>query len=77
VFGEGGAKRTAEALGLTFLGEIPLEVGIRQSGDGGVPYVVAAPGSDTTNAFLSIAAHIYDGLLHQEIKPPPVITFVP
>eukprot|EP01038_Epipyxis_sp_PR26KG_P014715 gene14714-19779_t len=44
VFGEGGAKRTAEALGLPFLGEIPLEVGIRESGDGGVPYVVAAPG---------------------------------
>ena len=76
VFGEGGAKRTAEALGLPFLGEIPLEVGIRESGDGGVPYVVAAPGSDTANAFLSIAAHIYDGLLHQEIKPPPVISFV-
>jgi ATP-binding protein involved in chromosome partitioning len=77
VFGEGGAKRTAEALGLPFLGEIPLEVGIRESGDGGVPYVVAAPGSDTANAFLSIAAHIYDGLLHQETKPPPVISFVP
>jgi hypothetical protein len=52
-------------------------VGIRESGDGGVPYVVAAPGSDTANAFLSIAAHIYDGLLHQETKPPPVISFVP
>ncbi|WP_395780882.1 Mrp/NBP35 family ATP-binding protein [Aquidulcibacter sp.] len=77
VFGEGGAKRTAEALGLPFLGEIPLEVGIRESGDGGVPYVVAAPGSDTANAFLSIAAHIYDGLLHQETKAPPVISFVP
>jgi len=77
VFGEGGAKRTAEALGLPFLGEIPLEVGIRESGDGGVPFVVAAPGSDTANAFLSIAAHIYDGLLHQETKPPPVISFVP
>ena len=77
VFGEGGAKRTAEALGLPFLGEIPLEMGIRESGDGGVPYVVAAPGSDTANAFLSIAAHIYDGLLHQETKPPPVISFVP
>jgi len=76
VFGEGGAKRTAEALTLPFLGEIPLEMGIRQSGDGGVPYVVAAPGSETDNAFLSIAAYIYDGLLHQDTKPPPVIRFV-
>lgn len=76
VFGEGGARRTAEALNLPFLGEVPLEIGIRQSGDAGVPYVVAAPGSETANAFLSIAAHIHDGLTHQATKPAPLIRFV-
>src|ERR671938_721491 len=33
VFGEGGGKRTAEAMGVPFLGELVLEPGIRIGGD--------------------------------------------
>ncbi|GIU67043.1 Mrp/NBP35 family ATP-binding protein [Candidatus Phycosocius spiralis] len=76
LFGEGGAKRTAEALGLPFLGEIALEQGLRESGDVGVAYVHHAPASPTSSAFLSIAAHIYDGLVNQKLKPGPKISFV-
>jgi ATP-binding protein involved in chromosome partitioning len=44
VFGEGGGKRMAEALGIKFLGELPLEPSIRTGGDSGIP-VALEPGS--------------------------------
>jgi ATP-binding protein involved in chromosome partitioning len=75
MFGEGGARRTAGDLGLPFLGELPLDIGVRQSGDAGVPFVVASPGSGVANAFMSMAAHVYDALMHQDVKAPPVIRF--
>ncbi len=75
VFGEGGARRTAQDLGLPFLGELPLDMGLRESGDAGVPYLVASPGSAVADAFMSMAAHVYDALMHQELKAAPVIRF--
>jgi ATP-binding protein involved in chromosome partitioning len=75
MFGEGGARRTAQDLGLPFLGELPLDIGLRQSGDAGVPYVVASPGSFVADAFMSMAAHVYDALMHQQVKAAPVIRF--
>ncbi len=35
IFGRGGAKSKAEELGIPFLGELPIEVGIRVRGDAG------------------------------------------
>ena len=35
IFGRGGAKSKAEELGVPFLGELPIEVGIRMRGDAG------------------------------------------
>lgn len=35
IFGRGGAKKKAEELGVPFLGEIPIEPGIRLNGDAG------------------------------------------
>lgn len=37
VFGTGGGKRTAEAMGIPFLGELPLDPAIRIGGDSGKP----------------------------------------
>lgn len=39
VFGEGGAKKAAEQLHTTFLGAIPLDKTIVESGDSGLPFV--------------------------------------
>jgi ATP-binding protein involved in chromosome partitioning len=75
MFGEGGARRTAQDLGLPFLGELPLDIGLRESGDAGVPYVIASPRSEVANTFMSMAAHVYDALMHQEVKAAPVIRF--
>lgn len=37
LFGRGGAKRAAERLDIPFLGEVPINIGIRVSGDQGTP----------------------------------------
>jgi ATP-binding protein involved in chromosome partitioning len=40
IFGEGGARRWAEAANVRFLGSIPLHAAIRVSGDSGTPAVL-------------------------------------
>ena len=37
LFGQGGARKLAEELGIDFLGELPLEIAIREGADRGVP----------------------------------------
>src|SRR6185437_1290024 len=45
IFGRGGAKAVAATLGAPFLGEIPIEVALRQACDAGRPFVVEHPES--------------------------------
>jgi len=35
IFGTGGAKRTAQELDIPFLGEVPIQIPIREHGDAG------------------------------------------
>ena len=58
IFGHEGAKKTAEEMGETFLGEIPLHLSIRQNADAGTPIVLAEPESPHTKAYLDIAGKI-------------------
>jgi len=58
VFGRGGARQAAEELGVEFLGELPLAVAIRESGDRGEPLVVSAPGSAEAAAFIELAEQV-------------------
>ena len=58
IFGHEGAKQTAEKMGETFLGEIPLDMAIRQNADKGTPIVVSAPESPYSQAYLDIAKKI-------------------
>ena len=75
IFGRGGAKTTAEALGAPFLGEIPIEVALRQACDDGRPFVAEGGDSAASKAFLSIAERVLDALDHTSLKPPPRIVF--
>ena len=52
VFGEGGGKRTAEAMSVPFLGELPLDPNIRRGGDGGRPVAL------TTDLFNDFTAAV-------------------
>lgn len=58
IFGHEGAKKTAEAMGETFLGEIPLHLQIRENADNGTPIVAAEPDSPHTKAYEEIATKI-------------------
>jgi ATP-binding protein involved in chromosome partitioning len=59
-FGAGGAEAAAGALGIPFLGRIPLSVAIRQASDAGTP--PAAGNGDDGAAFDSVAARLEDWL---------------
>jgi len=62
IFGENGTKETAERLGEKFLGEIPLDINIRQNADAGTPIVAAAPDSPYAKAYEEIAQKIINAL---------------
>jgi ATP-binding protein involved in chromosome partitioning len=55
IFKHGGGKRTAELLGVPFLGEIPLDPRVAIQGDAGTPIVAAAPDSVASKAFFRLA----------------------
>ncbi|MCQ2070659.1 MAG: Mrp/NBP35 family ATP-binding protein, partial [archaeon] len=54
IFKSGGGEATAKELNVQFLGRIPLEPGIVQSGDKGMPIVIAEPDSASAKAFKGI-----------------------
>jgi ATP-binding protein involved in chromosome partitioning len=58
VFGSGGARKTAERLGIPFLGAIPLATVIRETSDTGKPVVLSQPDSPAAKAFLSVAERL-------------------
>jgi ATP-binding protein involved in chromosome partitioning len=58
IFDEGGGKKAAEMMAVTFLGEIPLDLKIRQGGDRGLPIVVGNPESAQAISFMALAQRI-------------------
>ena len=60
IFGHGGARAEATRLGLPFLGEIPLDIAIRLSGDAGAPVTAARPDSPEARAFRAIARDLIE-----------------
>jgi len=62
LFGHGGAKAEAERLGVPFLGEVPLEVEIRETSDAGLPIVATKPDSAHAKVYRDIAANVRDQL---------------
>ncbi|MGZ8369749.1 MAG: Mrp/NBP35 family ATP-binding protein [Caulobacteraceae bacterium] len=55
LFGRGGARTEAERLGVTFLGEIPIDIALRQACDAGTPLVATQPDSPAVRAFTAMA----------------------
>jgi ATP-binding protein involved in chromosome partitioning len=66
IFGHGGARREAERLGVTFLGEVPLEMGIRESSDEGRPVVAASPDGPEAKIYRAIAAKVWERLKEEK-----------
>jgi ATP-binding protein involved in chromosome partitioning len=75
IFDKGGARQAAEKMGIRFLGEVPIDLAIREGGDKGVPIVAGAPDSPQAAAFLSVARNVAGAVSTQVLKAPklPVI----
>jgi ATP-binding protein involved in chromosome partitioning len=55
VFGSGGGARMAAQYGVQLLGQLPLDIRIREDADGGAPTVVAEPNSERARAYFLMA----------------------
>ncbi len=54
LFGHGATRLASERLELPFLGEIPIDIRIREHADAGTPIIVAEPGSPSGLAYKAI-----------------------
>ncbi|WP_426752230.1 iron-sulfur cluster carrier protein ApbC [Myxococcus sp. Y35] len=72
IFNHGGGSKAAQMFGIPFLGEIPLDLKVRVSGDSGVPVVVGAKDSPEAKAFLEVARNIAGRVSAQSIKSVPL-----
>jgi len=59
IFGHGGAKKEAERLGVDFLGEVPIEIEIRERSDAGTPITAANPDSSAAQNYRAIADAVW------------------
>jgi ATP-binding protein involved in chromosome partitioning len=62
IFGHGGARHEAQRLGVPFLGEVPLDMAIREKSDAGLPLVATEPDSPHAQTYRDIAAKVADQL---------------
>ena len=74
IFGHGGARREAEMRGIPFLGEIPLDIQIRETSDDGRPIVATEPDGVHARHYTDIARNIWSAItLGAATKPAPRI----
>lgn len=71
IFNHGGGARAAERLGVPFLGEVPLELAVREGGDAGVPIVIGDPDSAAARALRDIAGAVAAQLAVRAAAPTP------
>ena len=62
IFGHGGARADAMRMEIPFLGEVPLELAIRESSDAGLPIVLADPAGAIANRYRTIARTLIGAL---------------
>ncbi len=70
LFGQGGARRKAEALGVPFLGEVPLNITLRERGDEGKIREALEPGSPSRPYLLGMVEKLAAQISIQNIKSP-------
>ena len=60
IFGSGGGEREAKRLRVPLLGQIPIDIATRESGDRGMPITAEAGESPVAAEFKRIARHLRD-----------------
>ncbi|HEX3522424.1 MAG TPA: Mrp/NBP35 family ATP-binding protein, partial [Stellaceae bacterium] len=76
IFSHGGARQEAERLGTEFLGEVPLDLKIRETSDGGTPITIADPDNPYALVFRQMAARIWEkvaGAGAERRAPPRIV----
>lgn len=62
IFGHGGARLESEKRGIPFLGEIPLDMAIRQTSDDGRPIVATDPEGIHAKHYIDIARQLWTSI---------------
>ncbi|THF50913.1 iron-sulfur cluster carrier protein ApbC [Allorhizobium terrae] len=75
IFGHGGAKAEADAIGVPFLGEVPLTISIREKSDAGTPIVVSEPDNVQSQVYRDIAAKVWQEVQRHSARKAPKITW--
>ena len=74
IFGHGGARLDAEKRGIPFLGEIPLDMAIRQTSDEGRPIVATDPEGVHAKHYIGIARQLWTSITTgAAVRPAPRI----
>jgi ATP-binding protein involved in chromosome partitioning len=75
IFAHGGARLEAERLGVEFLGEIPLDIAIRETSDSGQPIVISQPASPHAKSYRAIAKRLLEKLAPAGARraPPKIV----
>jgi ATP-binding protein involved in chromosome partitioning len=74
IFGEGGGQRLAAEHGVALLGQLPLDIRIREQTDGGRPTVVADPDGPLGRVWRDVARRTAARLSQSAADAPPRIT---
>lgn len=75
IFGHGGARAEAEAIGVPFLGEVPLTISIRETSDAGTPVVVSDPDGPQAKVYRDIAEKVWQQVGLRSGRAAPSIVF--
>jgi ATP-binding protein involved in chromosome partitioning len=73
IFGHGGARHEAERLDVPFLGEVPLDMEIREKSDAGLPVVAIAPDGPHAKIYRGIAERVRSGLQGASRPAPKIV----
>jgi ATP-binding protein involved in chromosome partitioning len=70
IFGRGGAQRKAQEMGIPVLGEVPLAVNLRESGDAGRISDALLPGAASRPYLLAVVEQLAAQISIQNLKAP-------
>ena len=73
IFGHGGAREEAKRLDTPFLGEVPLDMAIREKSDSGLPVVATDPDGPHAKTYRDIAAKVRDQIKGASARAAPKI----
>ncbi|HMO50017.1 MAG TPA: P-loop NTPase [Kiritimatiellia bacterium] len=79
LFGQGARQRIVDQYGIARTFELPIQPDLSQCGDGGIPYVLMQPKSETTRLFSALASAVHEEVdrLERGLALRPRVAFVP